>query len=374
MATIDRRRTDKGELRYRARVRLRGHRIATATFARKADAVRWAGDAAAAIREGRYFKTAEAKKHTLAELVDRYLADVLPTKRTGHQKTAAMLSWWRDQLGPTTLDLMTPALLAEQRDELARGHTYRGGRRSQATCNRYLAVLSHAFSVARDEWGWLEENPLRRVRKLPEPRGRVRFLSDEERGRLLEACQAGSEPRLYPLVVLAIATGARAGELLRLRWADVDLERGRAVLQETKNRERRSVPIVGLAAELLREMKRRRRLDSDLVFSSRRAGAIDSAQTPTPRVGGKQSRSAAPFPQRAWEATLKAAKLDDFRFHDLRHSAASYLAMNGATLAELAEVLGHKTLAMVKRYSHLTEQHTSAVVARMNERIFGSGT
>lgn len=76
------------------------------------------------------------------------------------------------------------------------------------------------------------------------------------------------------------------------------------------------------------------------------------------------------FPRKPWRAVVQQAKLKDFRFHDLRHSAASYLAMNVATLAEIAEILGHKTLAMVKRYSHLSEQHTSAVVARMNDSIF----
>ena len=148
-----------------------------------------------------------------------------------------------------------------------------------------------------------------------------------------------------------MSTGARQGELLGLRWPDVDLGRGLAFLHETKNNERRALPITGLAASILRETKRVRRVDTDLVFPSR---------TGKPK-----------FPQRAWNEALSAAQITDFRFHDLRHSAASYLAMNGATLMEIADVLGHKTLAMVKRYSHLTEQHTSQVVARMNEAIFG---
>ena len=140
---------------------------------------------------------------------------------------------------------------------------------------------------------------------------------------------------------------------LRLRWRDIDFERGLAVLEETKNKERRAIPIAVLAAELLRQRKKTRRVDTDLVFVT------------------AQGRKAS-FPQMAWEKALEGAQIEKFRFHDLRHSAASELAMSGATLAEIAEVLGHKTLAMVKRYSHLTEQHTSKVVARMNERIFGA--
>jgi len=160
------------------------------------------------------------------------------------------------------------------------------------------------------------------------------------------------EPRLYPMVVLALSTGMRQGEILKLRWRDIDFQRGLAVLHETKNQERRAVPISGLAMELLRERARVRRLDTDLVFASRRS-------------------TGARFPQKAWETALEGAGVEDFRWHDLRHSAATYLAESGATLAELAAVMGHKTLAMVKRYSHLTEQHTSGVVAKMNERIFG---
>ena len=107
-------------------------------------------------------------------------------------------------------------------------------------------------------------------------------------------------------------------------------------------------PLAGPALDLLRELSRVRRIDTDLVFAGPDGRAI--------------------FPRKPWERALTAAQIDDFRFHDLRHTAASYLAMSGATLAEIAEVLGHKTLEMVKRYSHLTDQHTSKVVARMNEK------
>jgi integrase len=106
-----------------------------------------------------------------------------------------------------------------------------------------------------------------------------------------------------------------------------------------------------VALEEMVRLSKVRRIDSDLVF---------------PHVDGTR-----PFLLRGpWEGAVKEAKIEDFRFHDLRHSAASYLAMNGATLAEIAEILGHKTLQMVKRYSHLTEQHTSQVVSRMNAAIF----
>ena len=337
---------------YRVMVRLKGHPPESATFSRKTDATKWAQDTESAIREGRYFRTSEAKKHTLADLIDRYKAEVLSEKpQIKRRDQDRHLKWWKEELGAYTLADVTPAIIAEKRSLLAKGTTNRKRRRSHGTVNRYLTSLGHAFSMAVREWEWLETNPMRRVRKLKEPRGRVRILSDKERDSLLTACRKDEDRRLYPLVVLALSTGARRGELVSLRWADVNLKNGTAVLHNTKNDERRSLPLTGHALEEMKQLGRVRRLDTDYVFAN---------------AGGDPL-----FPRKAWERAVKEAKLKDFRYHDLRHSAASYLAMSGATLAEIAEVLGHKTLAMVKRYSHLTEQHTSKVVARMNEQIFG---
>ena len=149
----------------------------------------------------------------------------------------------------------------------------------------------------------------------------------------------------------------RSGEIMGLTWDVVDMSRGRAILHETKNGERRAVAITGHALEVLKELSKVRRIDSNLLFPSKET-APQKPQKPMNL-------------RRDWEAALKVAEIQDFKFHDLRHSAASYLAMNGASLAEIAEVLGHKTLAMVKRYAHLSEGHTARVVESMNQKIFG---
>jgi len=338
---------------YQAIVRLRRHPAQYATFNRLTDAKKWAGQTEAAIREGRHFRFVEGKRHSLADLVDRYQREILDRKPLAKRKDQERhLAWWKKQIGSYSLADVVPALISEHRELLSQGRIRRGARRSPATCNRYLASLSHAFAVAHREWEWIGRNPVAQVRKLQEPRGRVRFLSDEERRCLLAACQERDDPRLYPLVVLALSTGARQGELLGLQWSDLDWQRSVAILHDTKNRERRALPLAGFARDLLQRMNKVRRIDSALVFAN--------------------GKGRATFPGSAWEQALRASQIEDFRFHDLRHSAASYLAMSGATLAEIAEVLGHKTLAMVKRYTHLTEQHTSRVVARMNEAIFGS--
>lgn len=274
---------------------------------------------------------------------------MLPTKAARTQPAQRhQLEWWTEELGAYTLADCTPALLADARDKLVK-------QASGSTANGCLAILSHAFTVAWKEWGWIDHNPVWAVTKPKEPRGRVRFLSDEEHERLLEACRASSSPWLYPAVVLTLSTGMRASEVFGLTWDRLDLKRGRILLEETKNGERRVLPLTGLAHELLTRHSKVRRLDTNLVWPSRR----DSSRPVSHR--------------NVWLQALKAAEIEDFRFHDLRYSAASYMLMNRASIAELAEVLGHKALQMVKRYSHLSESHARGIVERMNKAVFGGG-
>ena len=353
MAAIETRTNKAGKTSYRVKVRLKGHPTQTATFARRTDARRWIQDTESAIREGRHFKTSEATRHTLADLIDRYTRDVLPGKKD-RKNQAAQYAWWRAELGALSLADITPAVLVAARDKLKATITRQGKPRSNPSVNRYIAALSHALTVASKEWEWLDGNPLSKVAKLKEPRGRVRFLSDDERGRLLDACKASVHPDLYCAVVLALSTGARQMEIMALTWKQVDLARGVAILEDTKNGERRALPLAGLALGLLRERSKVRRIDTDLLFPGRNPSRPIELRKP-------------------WLQALETAGVEDFRWHDLRHSAASYLAMGGASLAEIAEVLGHKTLQMVKRYAHLSDSHTAAVVAKMNARIFGEG-
>lgn len=354
MATIEKRVSTDGSIHFRVRVRLRGYPPQTATFKRLTDAKKWVQQTEAAIREGRHFKTVESKKHTLKEAIDRYIKSVLPTKRPNSQgDQGKQLQWWAQSIGYLSLADVTPAIISEHREKLAQGKTPRGNYRTSATVNRYLAILSHLFTIAVKEWGWADENPVLKVLRLKEPRGRVRFLSDDERTRLLEACRKSESPYLYIIVVLALSTGARRMEILGLYWQDIDLTRGVITLHETKNGERRVLPLAGHAQELIKQHSKVRQLNCDLVFPGKNLKDPVDIRTP-------------------WETALKRAEITDFRFHDLRHSAASCLAMNGASLAEIAEILGHKTLQMVKRYAHLSAAHTSEVVTRMNKKIFGA--
>ncbi len=345
--SIQRRIGRNGTASWRVRIRMKGHPLQTETFDRKTDAVQWAESVRAAIREGRRFPTSEARRHTVAEFLDRYDREKVPEYNEYEQRQRrAKLAWWRAMLGDRYLSDLTPAAISEARSNLARrgpGHKPA----SPATQNRYLGALRHALGVAQDEWGWLEDNPAKKVHPKKEPRGIVRYLSNEERERLLAACQASDDARLYPFVLVALSTGARRSEVARLRWRDIDLAKGTAILHKTKNGDRRTLVLAGQVLEVLRKMSRVRQIGSDLVFANRDG------------IAG--------LPRKPWDAAVLAAKVEEFRFHDLRHTFASYLAMSGATLPELCEALGHKTLAMVKRYAHLSEAHTSGVVKRMAE-------
>ncbi len=353
MASIEKRITKDGKPIFRVKVRLKGFPEQNASFERLTDAKRWAQQTESAIREGRHFKTSEAKRRTLGEMIDRYIADVIPHKPKNIKNRTLHLNWWKAQLGKYSLADTTPAVIAEQRDKLAKEKTKHGTLRSPSTVVRYIAALSHVFTIAVKEWGWLDDNPMRKVTKPKEPRGRVRFLSDDERSRLLAACKESDSHYLYITVVLALSTGGRRMEILGLHWQDVDLLRGIITLHETKNGERRILPLAGHALELMKEHSKIRYVNCNLVFPGKNLKDPVDVRTP-------------------WENALKRSEIIDFKWHDLRHSCASYLAMNGASLAEIAEILGHKTLQMVKRYAHLSDAHVSKVVADMNKKIFGA--
>jgi integrase len=211
-----------------------------------------------------------------------------------------------------------------------------------------LATLSHLFTVAAKEWRLTDRNPVRDIAKKKESRGRVRFLSDEERHRLLDACAKSQWLPLKTLVLLAISTGARRSELINLKWADVDLKASRATVHDTKNGDPRVLPLVGKALEALRDMKLQGSAKSEYVFAQ-----------PSGFPGPYEH-----FDQH-WYDALEAAAITDLRFHDLRHTTASYLAQQGASLLEIADTLGHRTMSMVKRYAHLAQSHKVKAIEKM---------
>jgi integrase len=367
MATIRERPKGDGTRAFHVQVRMAGYPARTASFSSKRQAERWAKTVEAEMIEGRHFRSAEARRRTLAEAIDRYLEHEAPKLRDGRMQRST-LPWWREKLGRFKLCDITPALIAQYRDQLA-AETYRrarpGARRSllkagqQArefkrkpnTINNYLVSLGRIFSVARREWHWITHNPMEGVAKLSAGPGRVRYLSEDERQRLLT--ETAKDPQLHVLVVMALSTAARAGELTNLSWHDVDLKEGRILLRKTKNMQPRVVWVHGEALRLLKEHGRIRRLDDAPVFLGATPGSRYGYHTP-------------------FKAACAAADVRDFRFHDLRHSAATYLAREGATEQQLRTIGGWKS-NVVSRYVHLAAEDAKAVLERMNAKILRNG-
>ncbi|WP_297212717.1 MULTISPECIES: tyrosine-type recombinase/integrase [Thermodesulfovibrio] len=221
---------------------------------------------------------------------------------------------------------------------------------SVATCNRYISIVKASFTKA-EEWGLITEQQLKAVRKVKPLKGevsRLRFLSEEEIQNLLSHC----DNYLYPIVFTALNTGMRRGEILNLKWDNVDFRTGFIYLEKTKNGYRREIPMNESLKALMRQLYTQRRLDTDYIFIN-------------PKTGTRLTEF-----KRSFATALKKAKIRDFRFHDLRHTFASQLIMKGADLKTVQELLGHRTLAMTLRYSHLSQSHKKEAVKLLDKAVY----
>lgn len=305
-------------------MRRRGIPPRAKSFDKRSDAERWARDLEAeADRSGWVADTRAAEKTTLEELLARYVAEVTPGKRGAVAERARINSISRCPIAHRTLAKLTSADVATYRDERLQSV-------APATVVRELNTISHAIDLASREWGlWVPRNPVKLVRRPPVPRGRTRRLNEGEEQRLLDACDRGRTPLMKPLIVLAIETGMRRGELLGLRWEHVDLKRQVAHLPLTKNGDSRDVPLSRRAVETLATL-RASGVKHELVFA----------------ISGNAVRL-------AFEHLRVRAGMEDFHFHDLRHEAISRLFEKGLNIAEVSSISGHRELKMLQRYTHL---------------------
>jgi integrase len=352
MATIKERKNKQGKSRYTVEIRLKGHPRETATFERLTDARLWAQQTEADIRRGRHFKTVESKKRTLSDLINRFLGSGVAHSRVDYKKVEMHLEWWQARLGRYLLSDITPIRITELKDTIRNEKTRRGEYRSNSTINRYLSSLSICFSFAVKELGWVDDNPVLKVRKLTEPRGRDRFLEPDEVRSLLAVAKDDPSPHIYPVLLLAFSTGMRSSEITRLRWKDINLRNMRITLSKTKNGTPRVIPLVPPADKMVLELSKVRRIDTDYVF---------------PQKAGEK-----PFnPRKAWVRVVTKADIEDFRLHDARHTAGSQMAMLNINELGIGKVLGHKTATMVKRYSHVNETFTRTILNDLNRQMFG---
>ncbi|MFM7011065.1 MAG: tyrosine-type recombinase/integrase [Betaproteobacteria bacterium] len=307
--------------RWQVRVRRKGHPTETRSFGTRQDAERWARGLEADMDRGAYVPLGEAQRTTLGDLIERYLVEVTPSLKGAKEDTIRLRALMRNPLCSYALIALTPTSVAKYRDE-------RLQKVSSGTVIRELAFISAIINHARREWSINIENPVSRVRKPSAPVGRDRVLTAEEEARLIDALRPRGRrsPWLYPLVLLALETAMRRGELLVLRWQDVNLVKRTATLYDTKNGEGRVVPLSSRAVEVLQALPR----------------SISGHVIPM-----------TPFAvYAAFDRATDRAKIDGLRFHDLRHTAITRMAEKLPNLIELAAVSGHKSLRMLQRYYH----------------------
>ena len=352
--TIAKIKTSSG-FKYKAHVKKNGKNLKIKTFTRRTDAKAWAKriDADVELMESLGLKGSGL---TLSQLVDEYV--VKWTGKDPNQLSKA--NWWVNRIGHYKLVDITTSLVREQLNALAEEQCVRGdglGKTqvldrtpSPATLNRYRSTLSSMFKYAVGE-GYMASNPVTKIPAKTLNNKIVRYLSDTERQDLLAECRKSSWKPLYRLVLLAMTTGMRKAELMNLRWSDIDFTRAVAMLATTKNGEPRHCPIVPIALD---ELKAVRKVGDSLVFPS--------MMIPTK-----------PFEFRKhWFKALDKAGIEDFRFHDLRHTAASYMVMNGMSLYETATVLGHKDTQTTARYAHLSTEHIASATEKVMNSVFNT--
>ena len=339
---------------WKALIRKQGWPTTTKVFRTKRDAEDWARRTEDEMVRGAFIKRSPSEKTTLAMALKRYLADVTPTKkpttqRAEHSKSKTLIK----HLGKYSLAAITPDIVAGYRDTRL-AEPCRDGTTSNNTVRLELALLSHLFTVAIQEWGLgLTYNPVLAIRKPSPGQGRDRRLAPQEERRLMAAVATHSNPMLGWIVRIALETGMRSSEITSLRRNQINLKARVIRLSDTKNDEARTVPLTLKATETLKDALENpvRPIDTDLVFFGE------------PGRDGKRRPYAF---TKAWTNLKTDLGMPDLRFHDLRHEAISRFVEAGLSDQKVAAISGHKSMQMLKRYTHLRGED---LVAELDQRL-----
>lgn len=334
----------------------RGKRIRK-SFEKKKDAEAELGKRVSLKAERRYLDVKKECVTTLGELIKNY-TDNFKSQRSFKNWKKLCLENFKEYFGADTIiDNIRYVHLETYRNHLRQKLTRKETIRKDASVNREISCLHHLFAKGA-EWELIEQNPFKKGKSLltKENNQRLRFLSHEELHKVL----AVSPEHLKEIIICAVNTGMRRGELLSLKWKQI--KNGFIYLQKTKTDEPRQIPINETLADLFIKIKKRD-LSSSCVFTYRTGKenkdignlkVVTFKDTPIMNI------------KHSFVTALKKAEIDDFRFHDLRHTFASHLLMNGASLKDVQELLGHKTIEMTMRYAHLSQEHKRNAVNMLN--------
>ena len=301
-------------------IRRKGRKSVSKTFRTKAAAERWAREVEQDMDNGRWLEASADAPTTLTELLERYLKEVSSKKKGYQDEVYRMRRVMRSEIGLIPIENLQASMFASWRDK-------RLQEVSAPTVRKDLAIINHAINTAMREWGiGIVANPLANVSRPAPNKARDRRLEEGEYQKLMDAMSSCRNELIKPIVQFALETAMRRGEILSLKWGDVDLDARVALLANTKNSESRRVPLSMKAIEILDSLPK----ESEVVFDT----------------SGNSIRM-------AFDRVLDRAEIKDLRFHDLRHEATSRLFEKGFNIMEVSSITGHKDLSMLKRYTHL---------------------
>ncbi len=299
------------------------------------------------IDEGRYLDKKKESQDTLAQLGEKYIAFCEGKRQKSLRSKKTNVKGILAHFGKETIVCRIGVADVEAFQTALNATTASRKETSlkPASINRRMATLKHMLHKAA-EWGMIEGNPATGVKLHKENNRRLRYLTPEECNALLEACPSAT---LRQVIVLALNTGMRRGEILNLKWANVNLREGYLEILEQKNGEHSTIPLNSTALDTLRSIPRR--LDSDYVFTGMKPGE--------------------PFYdlKRQFEKAISTAKLEGVTFHILRHTCASHLVMAGVDIATVRDILRHKSIEMTLRYAHLSPSHKKAAVEALENAL-----
>ncbi len=305
--------------KWQARIIRKGHPTIAKTFLTRQDAERWARSIEIEIDRGTFVNNDFAQKTLFKEILQKYLNKVAPNMRSADTQAIRVRKLMKHPIAEVNMAQLSPKHIADYRDERLKVI-------KPNTVIRELAVLSSIINHARREWGLNIANPVTMIKKPFSTKGRDRILNDEELGRLFIELEKIS-PWYKPLVEFALETAMRRGEIMSLLWVNINFEKSVAFLPLTKNGDSRYVPLSLKAIRILKSLPR------DI------EGRVFPLNKGTVSI--------------LFLRALRRAKVENFHFHDLRHTAITRLASIFSNPMEIAAISGHKSLSMLKRYTHL---------------------
>lgn len=319
----------RGPYQWRVKIRKKGFSTQTKTFSDKKNADAWARKTESEMERGIFISSSVAEQTTVAEILDRYEREVFPRLADGGKRERFRLALLKKQLGHLSVAALRSNHVATYRDQ-------RTKEVSPQSVKHELGLLNRVLKSAQIDGGIHLPHglPTAQVRMPKLPAGRDRRLVGDEEQRLLEAARASRGDNIESIMLFALETAARRGEIAAMRWEHADLKRQTWHIPETKNDTPRTVPLSTTAINLLKNMPRR--IDGD--------------------VWGVQEDSIT----QAFGRVCQDAGIEDLRFHDLRHEATSRFFEKGLGIMEAAAITGHKTLTMLKRYTHLRAEDLAA--------------